>query len=249
MSSKDDDIIYGLHAVQAALEHNPDTVDSVWIDDQRSDKRLQAIKTAAKSARLRAQITPKAKLDKLCNGGRHQGVAARLLPIKIRRENELFDLLDQLDATPLLLALDGIQDPHNYGACLRSAAAAGVHAVIVPEDKSAPLTASARRAAAGAAETVPIFRVKNLSRMLKQLQERNLWVVGAAGEEAQLLYDIDMSGPIVIVMGAEEQGLRRLTREHCDYLARIPMPGNMESLNVSVATGIFLFEATRQRFG
>lgn len=247
MSSRDDDIICGLHAVQAALENNPDTVDSVWIDDQRHDKRLEAIKAAARAAHLHTQKIPKAKLDKLSDGGRHQGVVARLLPVKLRRENELFGLLDQLEATPLLLALDGVQDPHNFGACLRSAAAAGAHAVIVPEDKSAPLTASARRAAAGAAETVPIFRVKNLSRLLKQLQQRNLWVVGAAGEEAQSLYDVDMTGPIVVVMGAEEQGLRRLTREHCDFLARIPMPGTMESLNVSVATGIFLFEAMRQR--
>ncbi|MDH5633728.1 MAG: 23S rRNA (guanosine(2251)-2'-O)-methyltransferase RlmB [Gammaproteobacteria bacterium] len=247
MSSSDDDIIYGLHAVQAALETNPDTVDSLWVDEQRKDKRLDAIFSAARNTRLHVQAVPRAKLDRICNGGRHQGVAARMLPVRLRRESELFELIDRAETTPLLLVLDGIQDPHNLGACIRSAAAAGVQAVIVPEDKSAPLTAVARRAAAGAAETVPIFRVKNLARVLKQLQEHNLWVVGAAGEEAQSLYDIDLAGPVVIVMGAEGAGLRRLTREHCDYLAAIPMPGIMESLNVSVATGIFLFEAVRQR--
>ncbi len=167
---------------------------------------------------------PRAKLDKLCDGGRHQGVAARLLPVKLRHENELYALLDQLDDTPLMLVLDGIQDPHNLGACLRSADAAGVQAVIVPEDKSAPLSAVARRAAAGAADSMPLIRVKNLSRTLKQLQERNLWIVGAAGEASQSLYELDLSGPIVIVMGAEGQGMRRLTREHCDYLAGIPTP-------------------------
>lgn len=245
----DSDIIYGLHAVQSALENNPGSVESVWLDDNRRDKRQQAIASAAKNERLHVQFVPKAKLDKLCDGGRHQGAAARLVPVKLGRENDLYDLLDKLDAMPLLLVLDGIQDPHNFGACLRSAAAAGVQAVIVPEDKAAPLTAVARRAAAGAADVVPLFRVKNLSRTLKQLQQRNIWIVGAAGEESQSLYETDLSGPIAIVMGAEGQGMRRLTREHCDYLAAIPMPGNMESLNVSVATGIFLFEANRQRIG
>ena len=167
--------------------------------------------------------------------------------IRARALSKLPELLERLEGTPLLLVLDGVTDPHNLGACLRSADAAGVQAVIIPRDRSAGLTPVVRKVACGAAETVPLVAVTNLARTLKSLQQRGLWVVGAAGEAEQLIYQVDMRVPTVIVMGAEGSGLRRLTREHCDYLAKLPMAGSVSSLNVSVATGICLFEAVRQR--
>jgi len=186
------------------------------------------------------------ELDKLAEGV-HQGVVAEVTPSQVWSEEMLTHLLDRLDGVPLLLVLDGVTDPHNLGACLRSADAAGVQAVIVPRDRSASLSPVVRKVACGAAETVPLVAVTNLARTLKQLQQRGLWLVGTAGEAEQFIYDVDLKVPSVIVMGAEGAGMRRLTRENCDYLARLPMAGAVSSLNVSVAAGVCLFEAVRQR--
>jgi len=179
--------------------------------------------------------------------GNHQGVAARAKPVQAKGENELLSQLDALDGAPLLLVLDTITDPHNLGACLRTADAAGVHAVIAPKDKAVGITATVSKVACGAAESVPFYQVTNLARTLKELQDRGIWLFGTAGEASESVYKTDLKGPIAIVMGAEGKGLRRLTREACDHLIHIPMAGDVSSLNVSVATGVCLFEAVRQR--
>lgn len=185
-------------------------------------------------------------LDDKVEGAVHQGIIARVREGRQYQENDLPALLESVD-TPFLLVLDGVTDPHNLGACLRSADAAGVHAVIVPRDRSAQLNATAKKVACGAAENVPLIRVTNLARTLRLLQEMNVWVVGTAGEADHTLFQSKMTGPMALVMGAEGEGMRRLTREHCDELISIPMAGTVSSLNVSVATGICLFEAVRQR--
>lgn len=238
--------VFGLHAVKALLERNPRRVKSLWLQRGRLDERMQAISALAEQAAIPLQRVAVEQLDEASQGV-HQGVLAQVLPSQLWSEEMLGHLLDKLETPPLLLMLDGVTDPHNLGACLRTADAAGVQAVIIPRDKSAGLTPVVRKVACGAAETVPLVAVTNLARCLKRLQQRGLWVVGAAGEAEQLIYQVDFSVPSVLVMGAEGSGLRRLTREHCDYLARLPMAGSVSSLNVSVATGICLFEAVRQR--
>jgi 23S rRNA (guanosine2251-2'-O)-methyltransferase len=187
------------------------------------------------------------KLNRLSGGARHQGVIAQYKDNALEKnEEDLTNILAAVQA-PLLLVLDGIQDPHNLGACLRCADAAGVHGVLVPTDRAVNLTATVRKVACGAAETVPLFKVTNLARSLRMLQTSGLWIVGADGSANTDFYELDFTGPIAIVLGAEQKGLRHLTRQSCDFLVRIPMSGHVESLNVSVATGIFLFEALRQR--
>ncbi len=192
------------------------------------------------------QVANRQWLDEKADGAVHQGIVARVKPGRQYGENDLPDLL-AAHAQPFLLILDGVTDPHNLGACLRSADAAGVHAVIVPKDRSAQLNATAKKVACGAAESVPLIRVTNLARTMRLLQEENVWIVGTAGEADHTLYQSKMTGPLALVMGAEGEGMRRLTREHCDELISIPMVGSVSSLNVSVATGICLFEAVRQR--
>jgi len=186
-------------------------------------------------------------MDKLASGERHQGVIAQLKKIDNLGEGALDSVLDNAGPNPLLLVLDGVTDPHNLGACLRSADAAGVHAVIVPRDRAAGLSPVVRKVAAGAAETVPLIQVTNLARTLRWLKERGFWLVGTDDEATQSIYTAKLTGPIAIVLGAEGAGMRRLTKEHCDLLVNIPMQGVVESLNVSVATGVTLFEAVRQR--
>lgn len=238
--------IYGVHAVQAVLERNPKRIRRVLLQRGRQDARVQRLQELALEAGIEPQWCAAEELERLADGV-HQGVLAQVTPSQLWSEEMLGHLLDRLEGTPLLLVLDGVTDPHNLGACLRSADAAGVQAVIIPRDRSAGLTPVVRKVACGAAETVPLVAVTNLARTLKALQQRGLWVVGAAGEAEQLIYQVDLRVPSVIVMGAEGSGLRRLTREHCDYLAKLPMAGSVSSLNVSVATGICLFEAVRQR--
>ena len=243
---KEKELIYGLHAVTALLEAGG-KVHALWMLDSRHDDRLARVTELAQKAGVRVQRVPRVELDRLTHDARHQGVAAEAEGAELRDESGLIPLLDALDEPPFLLVLDGVQDPHNLGACLRSANAAGVHAVIAPKDRSAGLTAVARKVASGAAEATPFFQVTNLARTLRELKDRNIWFVGLAGEADQSLYELDLKGPIAIVMGAEGEGMRRLTKEHCDFLARVPMAGSVESLNVSVATGVSLFEALRQR--
>jgi len=240
------EIIYGIHAVKALLEREPQRFIEVFILKGREDKRLIPLIQEIEANGVAVQVANRQWLDSKSEGGVHQGIIARIKEGKQFHENDLPDLLERTDA-PFLLILDGVTDPHNLGACLRSAEAAGVHAVIVPKDRSALLNATAKKVASGAAETMPLIRVTNLARTLRYLQEQNVWVVGTAGEADHTLYQSKLTGSIAIVMGAEGEGMRRLTREHCDELISIPMAGTVSSLNVSVATGVCLFEAVRQR--
>ncbi|WXL25195.1 23S rRNA (guanosine(2251)-2'-O)-methyltransferase RlmB [Ectopseudomonas mendocina] len=238
--------IYGVHAVEALLRHHPKRVKQIWLAEGRNDPRVQTLLSLAGEARVAVGQCERREMDAWVEGV-HQGVVAEVSPSQVWGEAMLDELLDRTSGAPLLLVLDGVTDPHNLGACLRTADAAGVHAVIVPKDKSATLNATVRKVACGAAEVIPLVAVTNLSRTLEKLQQRGLWIVGTAGEAEQELYQHDMTGPTVLVMGAEGKGMRRLTREHCDYLVKLPMAGSVSSLNVSVATGICLFEAVRQR--
>ena len=240
------EIVFGLHAVQALLDSDPQRFQEVFILKGRDDRRLQPVVKALEAQGIVIQVASRQWLDSQVEGGVHQGIVARVKAGRQYQENDLPDLLEKLEK-PFLLILDGVTDPHNLGACLRSADAAGVHAVIVPKDRSAQLNATAKKVASGAAENVPLIRVTNLARTMRMLQEANVWIVGTAGEADHTLYQSKMSGPMALVMGAEGEGMRRLTREHCDELISIPMAGTVSSLNVSVATGICLFEAVRQR--
>ncbi len=242
------DQVYGLHAVQSLLERRADDIEILMVQQGRQDKRLQQLVAQVECAGISLQVVPREKLDTLASGGRHQGVVAQVAEqASAYTEKQLPELIERLPSPALVLVLDGITDPHNLGACLRSADAAGVGLVIAPKDKSASLNATVRKVACGAAETVPFVAVTNLARTLKQLQDSGIWLTGLAGEAEQSLYALDLTGPAAIVMGAEGSGLRRLTRENCDYLVRLPMSGAVSSLNVSVATGVVLYEVVRQR--
>lgn len=240
------DIVYGIHAVTTLLQRNPEKVTELWIVKSRSDKAMQKIIDLAEAQGLPIMETNKGQLSQKTEGN-HQGVIALRHPAVNHTERSLPDILDNMKGTPLILVLDGVTDPHNLGACLRTADAAGAQLVIAPKDKSAPLNATAAKVACGAAEVVPYVQVTNLSRTLKDLQERGIWITGTAGESEQSIYQANLTGATAIVMGAEGKGMRRLTREHCDFLVNIPMAGEVSSLNVSVATGVCLFEAVRQR--
>lgn len=240
------DTVFGIHAVESMIKKDAGDIVSLKVAHGRDDKRLSRLLDFAGRKGISVEYVPRKELDNLVRG-RHQGVVALVKPSPEQDEGDLENLLNALDVAPFLLILDSITDPHNLGACLRSADAAGVHAVIVPKDKSAPLNAVAKNVASGAAEHVPLIRVTNLARTMKWLQDRGIWITGAAGEAEQDIYQTDLKGPTAIAMGAEGDGLRRLTRESCDQLTRIPMVGSVSSLNVSVATGICLFEALRQR--
>lgn len=245
-------VIYGIHAVQAALTEQVDQIREVCVLEDRKDKRIGVISKDAKQAGIRVKRMNKDGFNRLCKSHNLpeqgiQGVVAMMVEMTMVREDQIDDLLDDIEGDPFVLVLDGVTDPHNLGACLRSADASGVNLVIAPKDKSAPLNATAIKVACGAASTVPYIQVTNLSRTLAQLKERGIWLYGAAGETDSTIHQASLTGPVGIVMGAEGTGLRRLTREHCDGLMKIPMVGTMESLNVSVATGIILFEVLRQR--
>lgn len=241
------DWVYGLHAVESLLKHNADSIQQLVVQQGRHDQRLEPLIQRAHKLHIAVREVPKAELDERI-GGVHQGVAALCTQLKLERsEGFLNELLQRLDHPPFLLVLDGVTDPHNLGACLRTAEAAGVDAVIVPKDKSALMTPVVRKVACGAAESVPFITVTNLARTLKQLQDNRVWIYGAAGEAEQSIYQTDLRGPIALVMGSEGSGMRRLTREHCDAIFSIPMAGEVSSLNVSVSAGVCLFEAVRQR--
>ncbi|ADP10274.1 MULTISPECIES: 23S rRNA (guanosine(2251)-2'-O)-methyltransferase RlmB [Erwinia] len=240
------EIVFGIHAVQALLDSDPQRFQEVFILKGREDRRLQTLVKALEAQGIVIQVANKQMLDNTSEGAVHQGIIARVKPGRQYQEGDLPDLLASLD-NPFLLILDGVTDPHNLGACMRSADAAGVHAIIVPKDRSAALNATAKKVASGAAEHIPLVRVTNLARTMRVLQEANVWIVGTAGEADHTLYQSKMTGPMALVMGAEGEGMRRLTREHCDELISIPMAGSVSSLNVSVATGVCLFEAVRQR--
>jgi 23S rRNA (guanosine2251-2'-O)-methyltransferase len=240
------EMVFGIHAVTTLLSRDPERVKKLFVVQGRLDQKIESILDLAAGQGISVERVNKNRLDDRVQGV-HQGVVAEVKPMPQLGDKELENLLDQISGTPLLLVLDGVTDPHNLGACLRTADAAGVHAVIAPRDKSAPLNATASKVACGAAEAIPYIQVTNLSRTLTQLQERGIWIVGTAGEADATIYQSDLKGPLALVMGAEGKGMRRLTRENCDLLINIPMAGEVSSLNVSVATGVTLFEIVRQR--
>ncbi|WIM06429.1 MAG: 23S rRNA (guanosine(2251)-2'-O)-methyltransferase RlmB [Candidatus Nitricoxidivorans perseverans] len=238
-------LIHGFHAVTAKLRHAAGDIREIHVAEGRQDGRMRDLVRLAEAAGVRVMPADAARLDGMAGGARHQGVVARVNAQM--RHVTIDDVLESLAGPALLLVLDGVTDPHNLGACLRVADAAGAHAVVAPKDHACGLNATAIKVASGAADTVPYLMVTNLARSLREMQERGVWVLGAAGEATRDIYAIDQRGPTAWVLGAEGSGLRRLTRETCDALARIPMHGAVESLNVSVAAGLCLFEARRQR--
>jgi 23S rRNA (guanosine2251-2'-O)-methyltransferase len=238
-------IVFGFHAVTVLLRQRPEAVLELHAGSERTDGRMRDLLKLADQKGVRVMAATGQRLDGLSGHGRHQGVVA--LVAESKRSHSLDDTLDAVTGAPLLLVLDGIQDPHNLGACLRVADAAGVHAVVAPKDRAVGLNATAAKVASGAAETVPYFPVTNLARTLRELKERNIWIVGTDDSAKDDLYTADFPESVAWVLGAEAEGMRRLTRESCDFLVRIPMQGMVESLNVSVASGIVLFESVRRR--
>jgi 23S rRNA (guanosine2251-2'-O)-methyltransferase len=239
--------VYGLHAINAVLERAPERLLELWMSQPREDARSRELRARAENAGVRVQSVSSEALAKLVGEVAHQGAVAAVRPLKGWDEHDLIEALSRAGESPLLLILDGVTDPHNLGACLRTADAAGAYAVLIPKDRAAAVDGVVRKVAAGAAEFVPVASVTNLARAIEKLKERGIWVVGTDAEAAQTLYAADLNRPLALVLGAEGSGLRRLTRERCDFLVRIPMAGQVESLNVSVAAGIALFEARRQR--
>ncbi len=238
-------VLAGFHAVTARLRHSPESIEALYVDGARRDGRMQQLLDRAQAAAVRVTMSDAERLQRIAAGSTHQGVVALCREVALARS--LDDVLAEVNARTLLLLLDGVTDPRNLGACMRTAEAAGAQALIVPRDRSASLTPVVAAAAAGAAETLPLIAVTNLARAMEEIREAGVWIVGAAGEAERTLYQIDLTGPVAWALGAEGPGLRRLTREKCDWLARIPLQGRTESLNVSVATGVCLFETLRQR--
>lgn len=238
-------MIFGFHAVTARLRHDASSVEEIYIDAGRHDRRMQELLRAAEGAKVRIIHADNQRLDGMAGTRRHQGVVAKAGELSLARN--LDELLDAIEGPPLLLILDGVTDPHNLGACLRVADGAGAHAVIAPKDRAVGLNATAAKVASGAADTVPYITVTNLARTMRELKEREIWLIGTTDDAEKTIYQADFSGPSALVMGSEGEGMRRLTRENCDVLASIPMCGAVESLNVSVASGVCLYEARRQR--
>jgi 23S rRNA (guanosine2251-2'-O)-methyltransferase len=241
------DLLIGIHAVDAALTHDAGNLVELYIESGSQNARVKELGERAREMGVKPHARDRAALDRMTGGARHQGVVARYKAPAPLPESALEGLAEKAGRTALFLVLDGITDPHNFGACLRSAEAAGVTAVVVPKDRAVGVTPTVRRASAGAADRVPIVSATNLARALRHLKDAGVWLVGLAGDAPQSLYALDLQGPTAIVLGSEGEGLRRLTRQNCDFLARIPMRGDIDSLNVSVTAGIALFEALRQR--
>jgi len=239
--------VAGIHSVRSALKFGREGVGELWLERSRRDRRLAELAELAGQAGIPVRQQDRAALDQAAAGANHQGALAWVRIPASRPIQDLDTLLDQIVGPPLLLLLDEVQDPHNLGACLRTADAAGVHLVIAPKDNAVGLTPVVCKVASGAAETVPYIQVTNLARTMDQIKERGIWLIGTAGDTPADLYAADLKGPIGLVMGSEGSGLRRLTRERCDLLVRLPMAGTVESLNVSVAAGVCLYEAVRQR--
>ena len=239
--------IVGINPVEGALNNDAERVREVLVENGQRNPRVHELAEKAKALKIPVHHRPREQLDRVAGEARHQGIVAQYQAPPLATEHDLPDLLEAAGQDALVLVLDGITDPHNLGACLRSAAAAKVTAVIVPKDRAVGITPVVRRASAGGADRVPLVAATNLARALRTLKDAGVWITGLAGDTEQSIYGIDLKGPVALVLGSEGEGLRRLTRETCDFVAKIPMPGSMESLNVSVATGIVLFEALRQR--
>ena len=239
--------LFGLHSVQAALDYSPKKIQQAWVDSGRHDKRLAKAVEELLDLGIEPEKVDRKRLDRLSDSNNHQGIVIEIdMPTELS-ESDLKTAIENLTETALFLVLDNVQDPHNLGACLRTADATGVHGVIITKDNATGITPTVCKVASGAAETVPVYQVTNLARTLRGLKDQGLWIIGAAGETTQTLYKTDLTAPIALVIGTEGKGLRRLTKEQCDLLVSIPMCGQVDSLNLSVATGVFLYEAVRQR--
>jgi len=239
--------IFGIHSVQAAYDFSADKIKHIWVDNQRQDKRLLPLLKQLQALSLNIEKADRKRLDKLTDGKNHQGIVAEVELPGVHSEEELKHIVTSMEGMPFFLVLDQVQDPHNLGACLRSADAAGVHGIIITKDNSATITPTVCKVASGAAETVPVYQVTNLARTLRWLKEQNIWIVGSTGDTEQSIFNTDLKMPLAIVMGTEGTGMRRLTQEQCDFLVKIPMVGQVESLNVSVAAGIMIYETFKQR--
>ena len=240
-------LLIGIHSVASALSNMPGQVRVIRIAQESHNPRVRKLASLAGELDISVVMEPRALLERRSEGQRHQDIIAEFAAENLLTEKDLDRVLDSIDGPPFLLVLDGVQDPHNLGACLRTAEAAGVHAVILPRDRAAGLTPVVRRVASGAAEVLPILIGTNLAAILRRIEEKGVWLLGTSDQAKQSLYEIGMSGPMALVMGNEEKGLRRLTSELCDFLVQIPMHGSVSSLNISVATGVCLFEMIRQR--
>jgi len=239
--------IFGYHSVIAVLSHTPKHVTCIYLQNKKQDEHAQEILQLAQTHKVPVEYLSRDRLGEMVYHGNHQGIVVAVTRTSDYTEDDLELILDKTATPPLLLILDGVQDPHNLGACLRTANAAGAHAVIAPKDRACGLTPTVYKVASGAVETTPFIQVTNLARTMRTLKELNIWIYGAAEEGTQSIYQVDLKGPVALVLGAEGEGLRRLTREHCDFMIKIPMSGVVPNLNVSVATGVCLFEAVRQR--
>ncbi len=245
--SKKGRVVFGLHAAEAALKQTPERLIAAWFDQARKDRRLNELRALCDKIGIKGQASNRPQLDKMANSQNHQGVILELLLPEELNEQALQAVVRSSEQPAFFLVLDQVQDPHNLGACLRTADATAVQGVIIPKDQAVRLTATVCKVACGAAETVPLYRVTNLARTLRWLKEEGVWLVGADGGSDKTVFDVDLKGSIAIVIGAEGSGLRRLTREACDFIASLPMQGQVESLNLSAATAVFLYEAVRQR--
>lgn len=239
--------LFGLHSVQAALDYSPKKIHKAWVDSGRQDKRLTQAVDDLLALGIEPEKVDKKRLDRLADNNNHQGIVIEVEMPGELSESDLKTAFESLSETALFLVLDNVQDPHNLGACLRTADATGVHGVIITKDNATGITPTVCKVASGAAETVPVYQVTNLARTLRWLKGKGLWIMGAAGETAQTAYKTDFTVPMALVVGAEGKGLRRLTKEQCDVLVSVPMLGQVDSLNLSVATGVLLYEAVRQR--
>ena len=239
--------LFGLHSVQAALDYSPKKIHKAWVDSGRQDKRLTQAIDDLLALGIEPEKVDRKRLDRLADNNNHQGIVIEVEMPGELSESDLKTAVESLSETALFLVLDNVQDPHNLGACLRTADATGVHGVIITKDNATGITPTVCKVASGAAEIVPVYQVTNLSRTLRWLKGEGLWIMGAAGETAQTVYKSDFTVPMALVVGAEGKGLRRLTKEQCDVLVSVPMLGQVDSLNLSVATGVLLYEAVRQR--
>ena len=239
--------IYGIHAAQAALDHSADKIQKVWVDSQRKDKKHLSMIGQLKGLRCSVEQSDRKRLDKMTDGKNHQGIVIEVEIPGVHSEEELKHRVQTMTEVPLFLVLDQVQDPHNLGACLRTADAAGVHGIIITKDNSASITPTVCKVACGAAETVPVYQVTNLARTLRWLKEQNIWLMGTSGNTEESVFSADLTIPLALIMGTEGTGMRRLTEQQCDFLVKIPMVGQVESLNVSVAAGIMIYEVFKQR--
>ncbi|PPD34773.1 MAG: 23S rRNA (guanosine(2251)-2'-O)-methyltransferase RlmB [Methylomonas sp.] len=239
--------LFGIHAVQAALDYSPQKINRAWVDSQRQDARLKQLVDELLALGISPEKTERKKLERMADGKNHQGIIVAVELPAMLGEDRLKDDVLALTETAFYLVLDQVQDPHNLGACLRTADAVGAHGIIVTKDNAVGITPTVCKVASGAAETVPVYQITNLARTLRWLKEQGIWIMGTAGDAEQTLYDLKLDMPLAIVMGTEGTGMRHLTRQHCDFLVKIPMAGQVESLNVSVAAGVMMYEVFRQQ--